>query len=144
MFRRKFVIKNFYNRPIWSRCCQTNIKPFAMFVFIFCLFHTHSDPLWSHLNHFWPCHSSRFCCPASYPSFVSLPLRPILNQNNICLLHDHIKVIYTKVEQVGVHYSCSHAFIQWHHAGLAGFFIHLCHRAALAALSKPHRAFKRE
>ena len=28
------------------------------------------------------------------------------------------KVSYTKVEWVGIPYSCLHAFIQWHHAGL--------------------------
>ena len=40
---------------------------------------------------------------------------------------------------VGLRYSCLHAIIQWHHAGLAGVtsymagwsFIHLCHLAAL-------------
>ena len=41
---------------------------------------------------------------------------------NCCQL---LKVIYTNVEWVGVHYSCLHAFIQWHHARPAGFFIHL-------------------
>ena len=45
------------------------------------------------------------------------------------------KVTYTKVEPVGANYSCSYEFIQWRHAGLAGFFIHLCHWEASAALS---------
>ena len=36
------------------------------------------------------------------------------------------------------------AFIQWYHAGPAGFFIHLHHQAALAALCKPHHACVQE
>ena len=56
----------------------------------------------------------------------------------------HMQSHLTKVERVGTHYSCLHAFIQWCHAGPAGFFIHLYHQAALAALCKPHHAYELE
>ena len=39
-----------------------------------------------------------------------------------------------KVEWTGALYSCLHAFIHWRHARPAGYFIHLCHKAALACL----------
>ena len=40
----------------------------------------------------------------------------------------------SKVEWTGALYSCLHAFIHWRHARPAGYFIHLCHKAALACL----------
>ena len=56
----------------------------------------------------------------------------------------NIQIHLTKVEQVDAHFSYLHAFIKWHHAGPAGFFIHLHHWAALAALSKLHGAYEQE
>ena len=53
------------------------------------------------------------------------------NLDDIMLVLKSSKVIYTKVERAGVHYSCLHSFIQWCHERAIWSFIHLRHRAAL-------------
>ena len=55
-------------------------KKLFFHVYIFCLLQTLSAPLWHDLNHF---------SPPNEANFVALPLRPFLNQNNICLLHNY-------------------------------------------------------
>ena len=60
--------------------------PFVLFTFLFTSY-TYLVPLVVSFEPiFWTC---QFCCPANWLSFVTLPLRPILNQKITCLHHNY-------------------------------------------------------